>query len=169
MFVILRLFKDVWSLPRPLAVLPSDSVNVIGPGHRRSAFPSGHTSTFALYAGIWAFSAKRQVTSWALLGLAVLVGISRMAVGVHWPSDVLGGLALGWASAWLGLRWAPRAPWGLRPAGRKSLAILLLICGLALLLVYDSGYDDTLLFQRGLALACLVWGGVETHRVWKSP
>jgi len=169
MVVILRLFKGLLPLPRPLAVLPQEMVTVIGPGHRRSAFPSGHTATMALFAGVWALSTSRRAFSWLALGLAILVGLSRMAVGVHWPSDVLGGLALGWVSAWIGLRWAHRFRWGLSGAGRRILAIALLISAVVLLVVDHTGYPGVLPFQRFLASGCLLWGALEIWRERAAP
>ena len=112
----------------------------------------------ALLAGVLALTTERRIVSWLALGLALLVGISRMAVGVHWPSDVLAGLALGWTSAWLGLRWASRAGWGMEPRGRKVLSGALLVCAVVLLFIDHTGYPGVLLFQRSLALVCLVWG-----------
>ena len=158
MVVILRLFKGLLSLPRPLGVLPEDILTVIGPGLRRSAFPSGHAATMALFAGVWALTTSRRLVSWLALFLALLVGVSRMAVGVHWPSDVLAGLALGWISAWIGLRWASRATWGMGRRGRSVLAGILLISALVLLIIYHTGYPGVLLFQRSLALGCILWG-----------
>ena len=113
MVLVLRVFKGMLSLPRPLGVLPEDALTVIGPGHRRGSFPSGHTATAALLAGVWALTTSRRWLPWLAFALATLVGVSRMAVGVHWPTDVLAGLALGWISAWVGLRLAPRVPWGM--------------------------------------------------------
>ncbi|WP_421083832.1 phosphatase PAP2 family protein [Rothia nasimurium] len=72
------------------------------------SFPSGHsTSTAALCAALFftAYPALTQKGRRALgvgLGvLAVTIGFSRIYVGVHWASDVLGGLALGLAIACL--------------------------------------------------------------------
>ncbi|MCJ7627834.1 MAG: phosphatase PAP2 family protein [Longimicrobiales bacterium] len=164
MVVVLRGFKDLLSLPRPLGVLPEDSITVIGPGLRRSACPSGHTATIALFAGVWALSASRRFVSWIALVLAVLVGVSRMAVGVHWPTDVLAGFALGWASAWIGLRWAFRARWGLGKAGRRIQTGALLISATVLLVIYHTGYPGVMLFQRSIARICLVWGVLGVMR-----
>jgi membrane protein DedA with SNARE-associated domain/membrane-associated phospholipid phosphatase len=70
------------------------------------AFPSGHaTQAVAFYAMIaLVFSgerpAKTRALLWSVAGLiAVLVGASRLYLGAHWLSDVLGGYALG--AAWV--------------------------------------------------------------------
>jgi len=165
MVLVLRLFKDVFSLPRPLAVLPEGTVHVIGPGHRRGSFPSGHTSTFFLLVGIWALSTRHRLLSVLLLLPGVLVGISRMAVGVHWPSDVLAGAALGWITAWLGLRWAQRTPWGMGRIGQRILAGLLLASALVLLLIDHTGYPGVTVLQKSIAGVCLLLGGAEVFRL----
>jgi membrane-associated phospholipid phosphatase len=164
MFVVLRIFKGLLHLPRPLGVLPVEGVTVIGPGHRRSGFPSGHTATIFLFFGIWALSERRRWASLALVLPALLIGISRIAVGVHWPSDILAGSALGWVSAWLGLRWARRTPWGMGRRGQMVLGVLLLISALVLLIIDHTGYPGVLAFQRVIAAIGLAWGGWE---LWK--
>lgn len=165
MVVVLRLFKGALSLPRPLAVLPPDTVEVIGPGHRRGSFPSGHTATFFLLVGIWALSSRKRVLSVVLILPGILVGVSRMVVGVHWPSDVLGGAALGWISAWAGLRWADRLPWGTGRRGQLILGVLLLISALVLLFIDHTGYPGVRPFQAGVAATCLLVGGREMARI----
>ena len=81
------------------------------------SFPSGHSANaMIVYVGIalLAFDDPRwrRVAVAAALALAFLVGISRPMLGVHWPSDVLGGWAFGafWLLLvlWLGERFAPR-------------------------------------------------------------
>jgi membrane-associated phospholipid phosphatase len=165
MFLVLRSFKGMLSLPRPLGVLPEGTVTVIGPGHRKGAFPSGHTATIFLYLGTWALTERRRWLSASLLLPATLVGISRMAVGVHWPSDVLGGAALGWLSAWFGLRVAEGTPWGMGKRTMNTLSALLLICALVLLFVDHTGYPGVLWLQRSIALGCLIWGGAAAATV----
>jgi len=164
MVLVLQVVKQLLGLPRPLAVLPEELVTVIGPGLRRRAFPSGHTATMALFAGIWALSTPRRLQSWIALMLAIIVGMSRMVVGVHWPVDTLGGFALGWASAWVGLRWASRTGWGMGRTARWIQAGALLISALVLLVRYDTGYPGVLLLQRSIAMAGLVWGTLELVR-----
>jgi membrane-associated phospholipid phosphatase len=169
MVVVLRVLKNVLDVPRPLGVLPAEAVHVIGPGHRKSAFPSGHSATIFLFFGTWALSESRRWLRPVLVLPAILVGVSRIVVGVHWPADVLGGAALGWISAWIGLRMAWKAPWGTGKKARVILGALLLLSALALLFVDHTGYPGVLIFQRGIALIAMAWGSREMYWILRSP
>src|SRR5215207_3047552 len=68
------------------------------------SFPSGHTSTaaaswaaLALVAGRWWGRRAWPALAGGAVGIAVAVALSRVLLDVHWLTDVLGGLALGWA------------------------------------------------------------------------
>ncbi|MDP4199956.1 MAG: phosphatase PAP2 family protein [Bacteroidota bacterium] len=73
------------------------------------SFPSGHSLTsFSLWGFLawWIVSMNhRQVWRWILgilgLGIAVLVALSRLYLGVHWPTDVVAGMLLGFS--WVGV------------------------------------------------------------------
>jgi membrane-associated phospholipid phosphatase len=80
-----------------------------------NSFPSGHTATACALAFI--ISARRR--RWAALVwiLAGLVGFSRIYLGLHWPTDVLGAAAIGVLCAWGVLRVAAAR------ARRKSLSL----------------------------------------------
>jgi undecaprenyl-diphosphatase len=71
------------------------------------SFPSGHTLQVATVYGVLAWlwvqasrSAVERVAAWLLAALLVgAVGLARLRLGTHWPSDVAAGLLLG--GAWL--------------------------------------------------------------------
>ena len=62
------------------------------------SFPSGHAAnTMTVLVAIALFALPRRHRGWsvpAAVGLAALVGMTRPWLGVHWPSDVLGGWML---------------------------------------------------------------------------
>lgn len=63
------------------------------------SFPSGHmTFFFALSTVIYIHDKKWGI--WFMTASA-LMGIARIAAGVHWPSDIVGGAAIGIAVGWL--------------------------------------------------------------------
>lgn len=67
------------------------------------SFPSGHSCTGLVFYGLFAYLAfhhiKDKKIAYAIVaaftGLILLIGISRVYVGVHYPTDVLGGWCLG--------------------------------------------------------------------------
>lgn len=76
----------------------------------RMSFPSGHSQTAFAWllcvALLWR-DEKRPHARWVLSGavvLASLVALSRIVLGVHYPSDVLTGSLLGAVGAWLSVR-----------------------------------------------------------------
>lgn len=83
------------------------------------AFPSGHatqvvavTATLALFVTAAAHSPSGKVITWTTAVLiSLIVGFSRIYLGVHWPTDVLAGYILG--AAWVALSVATiRTPTG---------------------------------------------------------
>jgi undecaprenyl-diphosphatase len=83
------------------------------------AYPSGHTTSATVIAGtvvvlvlLFARGARvRALVPLVAAGWAVLVGLSRVGLVAHWPTDVLGGWLLGTAvtclAGWALLRGAP--------------------------------------------------------------
>lgn len=80
---------------------------------KTSSFPSGHaTSSMVFFLTIaLALTARSRWRGLAIAGaifLSVLIGVSRVMLGVHWPSDVIGGWAFGMLWVLLTLRLAER-------------------------------------------------------------
>jgi undecaprenyl-diphosphatase len=106
------LLKQGFDRPRPDLVPHITDV-------RSASFPSGHSMLAAVtYLTLGALLAriqpKRRLKAYLLLFAALLafaVGVSRVYLGVHWPTDVLAGWAAGavWALlCWLVARWLQR-------------------------------------------------------------
>lgn len=90
--------------PRPFVYLPASMVHQLIPHANDSSFPSDHAAgSFAFAIGL--FYAGSRSGWWALL-LAAAIAVARVFVGVHWPTDVLAGAAVGLLSGVvvLGLR-----------------------------------------------------------------
>jgi len=99
--------KDLFATPRPLAVYGAGQVRMELEPLFLFGFPSGHASAAATF-GVYALLAYGRRASGALL-LALLGGLSRIYVGAHWVTDVLGGWLLGGSLgllAYLLARWA---------------------------------------------------------------
>ena len=101
--VLSFLLKQGFNRPRPELVPHLQYVSF-------ASFPSGHSLLSALtYLTLGALVArqtkqrrlKQYILIWALV-ITFLVGISRVYLGVHWPSDVLAGWTAGavWALSW---------------------------------------------------------------------
>ncbi len=91
--VVNNILKAIIMRPRPIGEPGIRSTEV--DSATGSSFPSGHTqNTAATAAGLYGAFRKRRVLFVGIL--AVLLAVwSRLYVGVHWPSDVLAGAALG--------------------------------------------------------------------------
>lgn len=73
-----------------------------------SSFPSGHSAnTMAVFLAIAVIAAPRAYRRSAVLFaivMSLIIGTSRPFLGVHWPSDVIGGWMLGLMAVWTALR-----------------------------------------------------------------
>ena len=100
--------KLVWARARPDATLFHVAVPTAG-----SSFPSGHAADSTAFFGAlavlaWIHLARRSWRLPAVLGFALIpfgVDLSRVVLGAHWTSDVLGGSALGMLILGGLLRW----------------------------------------------------------------
>jgi undecaprenyl-diphosphatase len=120
--VLAQLTKHLVGRDRPDLVPHLDQVY-------SSSFPSGHSAlspiVYFTLAGILAAGEANRAAKMLLLGVAAIlvlcVGASRVYLGVHWPTDVLAGWAMGTAVALLATLVLHRlAPHRARMQGRAA-------------------------------------------------
>lgn len=97
--VINRLIKLLYFRPRPLEVLPIQELLFERP---ENAFPSDHIAFIAGMAFFYFFArGSRNNMAIGLLILAILVGISRVTMAVHYPGDIITAFATGLIGGWI--------------------------------------------------------------------
>jgi undecaprenyl-diphosphatase len=120
-----QLIKWVVHLPRPVAIYH---------GASSFGFPSGHTTmSVVIYGFLAILLARRLAGTWrwglfsGVLLIAFVIGISRLYLGAHWLSDVLGGFFIGtsWA-ALLGIAYL-KGPVEIVPRRLLGLIVILTI------------------------------------------
>lgn len=84
---------------RPYEQYPNDIIKRTNSGPY--SFPSGHTSSAFAAATALTLSTKKWYVAVPSYAYACAVGYSRMRLGVHFPSDVLGGMVIGIGSSLL--------------------------------------------------------------------
>lgn len=149
---LIVLLKATFALPRPPvelhAVVPSEY-----------GFPSGHTMAATVFWGamaLWTSVGRRRLRFGAAAAVVALVGVSRLALGIHYLVDVLA--SIGFGAAYLGaVAWIARD----RPARAFALAV-----GIALLATVATGAGSrALLATAGTLGAAAGWWIVERPAV----
>ncbi|MBK5200375.1 MAG: phosphatase PAP2 family protein [Spirochaetaceae bacterium] len=98
--IAMGIIKAIVRAPRPFQVLTEIKGKRLSTATGYS-FPSGHASvSSSMYSSI-AIAFKKKTLSIICATTIVLVAISRMYLGVHWPIDVFGGIIIGITSSFI--------------------------------------------------------------------
>ena len=98
-FGITELIRFLWDRSRPFV---ENNVNLLLNHPATSSFPSGHAAFyFGLSIIVYFYNKKAGIF---FLIASFLISISRVFVGIHWPSDVLAGAVIGIFSGWLTIK-----------------------------------------------------------------
>lgn len=93
-----KVIKARFSRPRPFAELVI--VTMLIPPPDEFSFPSGHTA--AAFVIVTVLGLQSLVLGFLLLPVALMIGVSRVYLGVHYPTDVIAGALLGAVSGYAG-------------------------------------------------------------------
>ncbi len=95
-FGFTEIIRFFWERSRPFV---ENQVNLLFSHEATGSFPSGHAAFyFALSTIVYFYNKKAGIF---FLIASFLISISRIFVGVHWPSDILAGAIIGIFSGWL--------------------------------------------------------------------
>lgn len=167
--LVATLLKESFQLPRPPAVLAAESFHLIGHKLELVSFPSGHTLTaFAVATLLIVGLALKGWRLYGLIALASLVGLSRIAVGAHWPLDVLAGAVVGVFCAYLSLivaKYLHRRLQALSSWFYVFFQIALLLAVSVSLFWTGMGYPEAMVWQYVVAAFGVIIGlcGIYSH------
>ena len=104
-----QFLKLAFRIPRPWVLDPDfqivEAARADATGY---SFPSGHTA--ASFASVAALRTANSRLWKPALALAVVIALSRLYLYAHWPTDILGGAAVGILAGWLGTKLAQSIP-----------------------------------------------------------
>lgn len=161
--LLLRALKTLIPVDRPALVLMNDGVTVLGPALQHGSFPSGHAIAAGILAGIVFLAYRHPALRVAGMLAALLVALSRVAVGVHWPLDITVGLALGWLAAWFGWQVAGEAAWASTARARVLASVIIGGCAVALFF-HPAGLPAATAFRYALAITGVVLAAASLAR-----
>ena len=99
--IIVQVLKSYFAIPRPAGILSLDEFYQFGAILKSRGFPSGHSSTAFSLVGTFFYAHNKNKKSWLFFSTALLIAFSRIAIGVHWPADVIAGSIIGLAVIYL--------------------------------------------------------------------
>ena len=126
--------KLIFAVPRPAAMINMEAFTIMGrPNILHTSLPSGHAMTIfmVISVSLYAFMPKKMssriIWTTLLITFGLIIGFSRVAVGAHYPLDVVVGCILGYIMAIFGIKIATKLNWLNWLKNRKFYPIIMLI------------------------------------------
>ncbi len=95
--VITNIIREAWFRARPFVELHFNPL--FNYNSAESSFPSGHAAFyFAISTVVYSYNKKTGI---GFFIASFLISIARIFSGIHWPSDIIAGAAIGIFSGWL--------------------------------------------------------------------
>jgi membrane-associated phospholipid phosphatase len=146
------LLKDLFAHPRPFELDPAVKLH----DAEGYGLPSGHSQNAVVLWGIIAAEFHKAWLWIVAILLVVLIGFSRIYLGVHFPTDVLGGWAVGAVLLGVYMVLQPRIEAWLKRASLTMQLALAVVVPLVLLLLYpsnDTASSMAVMMGMGVGLA----------------
>ena len=161
-----QLLKRIFDMPRPPAVL--DNVHVLGASLTSHSFPSGHsTSDGVMLLATFLLWSVKDWRRWTTALIFFLAAYGRIYGGVHFPADVIAGMAIGMATLWLCWKalWSlPVEQWETSPWAWKIPGLIVVIQAAIL----GLGYRVQPSTAQPLSLIIPVAALVILAQLWKT-
>ncbi|MDX8410607.1 MAG: phosphatase PAP2 family protein [Mariprofundaceae bacterium] len=157
--LLAQMLKRLFDMPRPPVVL--DNVHVLGHTLSAHSFPSGHATSAGVLAMLLPLLFdRRDARVWLAVALLLLAAVGRVYGGVHFPLDVLVGLALGamcMAGMWRWVNALPRQAWETSSWARSIPTLAVAVEAAVLGLGYQVQPVTAQPMALALPLAALAW------------
>lgn len=163
---VTAVLKRIFNIPRPLEILDVN-FTIIGEGLvGYSSMPSGHSITIFMVLTIllfW-FSPKKLLhkIAWVFLITAtgVLIAFSRVAVGAHFPIDVISGCLIGFILAIIGIKLSTKLNWlnRLAPNYEKTIVLKVILLIWMILLLVKIRSENLVIYYISLLSLLLTFG-----------
>lgn len=116
--VVSASLKKLFAVPRPAAVLDHDTFEIIGRTlSGKTALPSGHSIaafvviTIILFAFMPKSNLRKVIWSICIVAIGLIIALSRVGVGAHYPLDTIIGSAIGYIVAIVGIMITNKVNW----------------------------------------------------------
>lgn len=96
--ILVQIIKRFSEAARPAKVLSAESLNLLGPQLHNYAFPSGHAATALAWTTLFFILSKDHKVKGFWLTFGVLIALSRVVIGAHWPDDIFVGAIIGYST-----------------------------------------------------------------------
>ncbi|MCF6222954.1 MAG: phosphatase PAP2 family protein [Flavobacteriaceae bacterium] len=151
--------KKLFSVPRPAAVFDPDNFSIIGRTlSGNTALPSGHSiATFVVVTVLlFAFMPKKKIHRilWvlSLLIIGLVIALSRVGVGAHYPLDVVIGSTLGFMVSVIGIRINNKMKWFRWIKNKKYYPVFILLFAICIwVIITKTGSNNLLIFYFSIS------------------
>lgn len=147
-------FKENLIVLRPPSVYSAEMIHQLGNQFWQGSFPSGHSAAPFTLASMVIFLVNNTKIRSFIVIYASIIALSRIATGVHWPIDILGGAFFGWLAAYITLHYIPVS--GKNLIAQRLVTLLLLYAAVHLAFIHDAGDVEAHFLEVTTPIICFI-------------